>query len=64
MKIKKLKSIQIFSNGSVNFSYKTLNDLNTTYFLERDHKTFFFNLKKNKIKNNVENFSNYKTKYL
>lgn len=62
--MKKLKVIQIFSNGSVNFSYKTLNDSNILYFLEKDHKTFIFNLKSFKTKANVGDALSYKNKYL
>jgi hypothetical protein len=62
--MKKLKVIQIFSNGSVNFSYKTLNDSSILHFLEKDHKTFIFNLKNYKTKTNSGDILTYKNKYL
>lgn len=64
MKIKKLKVMQIFSNGSVNFSYKTLNDSSLLHFLEKDHKTFIFNLKNYATKTNTGDNLSYKNKYL
>jgi len=65
MKIQKLKIIQIFSNGSINFTYKSFNNLTSCSFLEKDIKNFYLNLKKNhKILINTENFYSYKNKYL
>jgi hypothetical protein len=64
MKIKNYKIIQVFSNGSVNFTYKIFKNFSNNYtFLEKDLKNFSYNLKKNKILTNTENFLNYKNKY-
>jgi hypothetical protein len=64
MKIHKLKNIQIFSNGSVNFSYNIYKNLTLYTFLEKDHNNFTLNVKKKKLKLSNENFSSsYKHKY-
>jgi hypothetical protein len=62
MKIKKI--VQIFSNGSLNFSYKIYNDLQFINFYNKDNKNFYLNAKKqiNQIKNS--DFFNYKIKYI
>ena len=65
MEIHKLKIIQVFSNGSTNFTYKSFKDsVNNYTFLEKDLKNFHYNVKKNKTLINNENFSNYKNKYI
>jgi hypothetical protein len=63
MKIQKFKYIQIFSNGSINFSYQILNS-NYYSFLLKDHKNYTANLKNLKHTEKNENFGiNYKKKY-
>jgi hypothetical protein len=64
MKIHKLKNIQIFSNGSINFSYNIFNNFKCYTFLEKDHKNFFLNVKNKNLKLSVDKFSsNFKNKY-
>jgi hypothetical protein len=64
MKIKKFKVIQIFSNGSIHFTFKSFKDsTNSHIFLEKDLKNFHYNVKIPKIIINNENFLNYKNKY-
>lgn len=65
MKIHKLKSIQVLSNGSTNFSYKTFNNLKISTFFEKDYVNFLFNLKNLNTNDNIDKqSSNYKHKYL
>jgi hypothetical protein len=60
----KLKKINVFSNGSVFFSYTKYNSTKILHFLEKDNKNFSFNIKNVNLKSNPETFSNYKNKYL
>ena len=65
MEVHKLKIIQIFSDGSLNFTYKNTKDsLNNYIFLEKDLKNSPYTVKKNKTLNNNEYFSSYKNKYI
>jgi len=65
MKLNKLKIIQVFSNGSINFIYKSYKDSTTNYiFLDKDLKNFNFNLKKHKNLVKNESFFNYKNKFI
>lgn len=58
------KSIQIFSNGVVNFPYKTFKTLKVYTVLEKDHKNFYLNLKNINLKSSGGTFySNFKNKY-
>lgn len=64
MTIKKIKTIQIYSNGSINFVYKTLNFNQLIKMFEKDHKNFYLN--KKKIQNNHFNSkiaTNYKKSF-
>jgi hypothetical protein len=64
MKIHKLKNIQIFSNGSTNFSYNIGNNLKFYTFLEKDYENFHLNVKNTNLKLVIEKFSSvYKNKY-
>lgn len=62
MTIRKLKNINILSNGSIFINYATSSNMPT--FLDKDNKSFSFNIKNPNIKSNIETFSNYKNKYL
>jgi len=65
MKLNKLKIIQVFSNGSIIFIYKSYKDSTTNYiFLDKDLKNFNFNLKKHKNLVKNESFFNYKNKFI
>jgi hypothetical protein len=57
MRIKKLKTIQIYSNGTVNFVYKTCNSGKLLEILENDQKNFALNSKR--LKNNQIPFNTY-----
>ena len=60
----KLKNINIFSNGSVFFSYTTSNSTKILHFLEKDNKNSSLNIKNVNTKSTSETFSNFKNKYL
>ena len=60
----KLKNINISSNGSVFFSYTTSNRIKILHFLEKDNKNYNFNIKNTNVQSKLENFSNYKNRYL
>lgn len=60
----KIKTIQIFCNGSTHFFYKTSNNFKLVYFLEKDNKNFDLNMKNKNDKVDSKTFSNYKNKYL
>lgn len=66
MVLNKFKIIQVFSNGSVNFCYKSCNIPKSYIFKEKDNKNFYFNIKNlnNFTLTNKTPFSKYKTKYL
>lgn len=50
MEVHKLKIIQIFSDGSLNFTYKNTKDsLNNYIFLEKDLKNSPYTVKKIKL---------------
>lgn len=60
----KLKNINVFSNGSVFFSYTTSNNIKILNFLEKDNKNYSFNIKNTNAQSVSETFSNYKNRYL
>lgn len=60
----KLKNINVFSNGSVFFSYTTSNSIKILHFLEKDNKNYSFNIKNTNKQSTSETFSNYKNRYL
>lgn len=64
--MQKFKTIKVFSNGSINFTYKIVKNSSNNYlFSEKDLKNSFYNKKKhNTILINKENFLNYKNKYI
>ena len=65
MGINKLKTIMVFSNGSISFCYKTCNNSKPFNFLERDNKNFPLNTKSSgKAQHNKSSTSAYKNKYL
>lgn len=64
MAINKFKIIQVFSNGSLNFTYNNFKDLKKNYiFLEKDLKNSKYNEKKKTLMKN-NNFLDYKNKYI
>ena len=64
MNIHKLKIIQVMSNGSINFCYKTCNNSKIFEIVEKDLKNFHFNMKMTgDIKNTQKKTSEYKKKY-
>jgi len=64
MNIHKVKIVQVLSNGSINFCYKTCNNRKLFNVLEKDSKNFYFNMKKkNNLKTNHKKNSSYKNKY-
>jgi hypothetical protein len=65
MSIHKLKIIQVLSNGSINFCYKTCNNLKLVEILEKDSRNFYLNTKMtNHSQTNKKKNSGYKNKYL
>lgn len=63
MKINKFKTLQILSDGSICFIYKTNTTLNNFNVSKQDNKNFILNIKKNKIQINFKTFTNYKKTY-
>lgn len=64
MNVHKLKIIQVLSNGSINFCYKTCNNSKILNILEKDSKNFHLNMKKRgNIQTNQKKNSSYKNKY-
>jgi hypothetical protein len=65
MELVKFKTIQILSNGSLNFCYRICGNSKLLDFLEKDHKNFHLNIKKtNNTIASEGRFSSYKNKYL
>jgi hypothetical protein len=64
MKLIKIKSVQIFSNGSLNLCNKNFTIFKQFNFHEKDHKNFFLNKKEKIIKIKSDYSSSYKNKYL
>ena len=65
MVLVKKKTIQIFSNGSVNCNNKTLlKKENKMKILTNDYLTLKFNIKNTNSHLNLEKFNNFKNKYL
>ena len=65
MKLKKVKYVQVQSNGSLIFRNKAFFDLRTFSFSEKDNLTFFLNLRKSVDTKKSPSYSlNYKKKYL
>jgi hypothetical protein len=67
MKIRKLKIVNVLSDGSTNFSYKTLHNSKFYTFFEKDYANFCLNLKKNAVIINNKGdkqLYNYKHKYV
>jgi hypothetical protein len=65
MQSQNFKITQVFSNGSINFIYKSYKDSTTNcIFLDKDLKNFHFNLKKHKTLINNGSFLNYKNKFI
>jgi hypothetical protein len=65
--VKKIKSVQILSNGSANFSYKSFQNLNYYIFFEKDYVNFSLNSKLliNIIDdNNIKKSNNFKHRYI
>jgi hypothetical protein len=63
MNLIKFKSIQIFSNGSLNFCCNKFSEVKLFFFYEQDHNNFFLYEKKSNNKKK-SNYSTYKNKYL
>lgn len=64
MKLFKIKSIEILTDGSIYFSYLHLQSGRQTIFYEKDNRTFMLSKKtgkKQSVQNLQQNF--YKTKY-
>ena len=64
MKLIRIKSAQIFSNGSLDLYNTNFTKFKQFYFHEKDHKNFFFNKKEKFIKVKSDYSSLYKNKYL
>ena len=65
MKLKKVKYVQVQSNGSLIFRNKAFFDLRTFSFSEKDNITFSLNSRKSVDNKKLSGyFSNYKKKYL
>ena len=65
MKLKKVKYVQIQSNGCLIFRNKVFFDLSTFSFSEKDNITFSLNLRKSVDAKKLQGYSsNYKKKYL
>jgi hypothetical protein len=65
MKFKKLKYIQVLSNGSLILNNQTFSGLRTFSFSEKDNITFSLNFRKSVNNKKLPGyFSNYKKKYL
>ena len=64
MKLIKIKSAQIFSNGSLNLSNKNFIKFKQFNFCEKDHKNFFLNQKEKITTIKADYSSSYKNKYL
>ena len=62
MKITKNKFIQIYSNGSINFSYTVYKDLKKVKVYTKDNQNYSFYDKS--INSISKNLINYKKKYL
>lgn len=58
------KTLRILSNGSLSISFNYFLDLKQFLINEKDNKTFNFNKKQNTSKIQIDEFSNYKKKYL
>lgn len=63
-KLIKNKVIIILSNGSLNLSFIYFSNFKQLLINEKDNKNFNLNKKQNNFKTQVEEFSNYKKKYL
>jgi hypothetical protein len=64
MKLVKLKVIKIFSDGSLDFSYKCFVNKKQFTIFEKDNKNLNINKKKILKKINFESYIDYKKKYL
>lgn len=64
MKLIKIKSALVFSNGSLDFSNTNFTKFKQFHFYEKDHKNFFFNKKEKFTKIKSDYSSTYKKKYL
>ena len=62
MKIIKNKFIQIYSNGSINFSYTIYKDTKKNKFYTKDNYNYSLDSRSSKLLS--KNFINYKKKYL
>ena len=63
MKVIKIKNIEIFSNGSLNFSYIKFTREKQIIFHNKDHKNSLYNSKQNKRSHFKSSQISYKTKY-
>lgn len=60
----KMKSIEVFSNGSLSFSFNSISRLKQYNFFEKDHKNLLLNKKKTHHKIKSDSTSKYKNKYI
>jgi hypothetical protein len=58
------KILRILSNGSLSISFNYFSDSKQFLVNEKDNKAFYLNKKQNVLKIQIEEFSNYKNKYL
>jgi len=63
-KLVKNKIIIILSDGSLNLSFTYFSNFKQLLINEKDNKNFNLNKKQSNNKTQVEEFSNYKKKYL
>lgn len=65
MTFAKKKVIQIFSDGSINFSNNSFKKVNKIKVSKNDHATFAFNKKNvNSFFTDTKEFESFKTRYL
>lgn len=65
MKFVKKKIIQIFSDGSINFSSTSFKKVNKIKVSKKDHASFVFNKKNaNSSFTDSKDFESFKTRYL
>ena len=64
MNLYKRKYIQIFSDGSLNFSYNNAFKFTKCFLYEKDNRNFHLNKKKEVFTTQNESSSSYKKKYV
>jgi hypothetical protein len=58
------KILRILSDGSLSVSFNYFSNSTQFLFYEKDNKNFNLNKKQNVLKTQIDEFSNYKKKYL